>query len=259
MSKYLNFEIFGKKNSSIPIVICHGLLGSLKNWYSIAKHLEKLNKKVVLLDMRNHGNSFWNISHTYENMANDILKIISIFDEKVNLVGHSMGGKAAMYFACKNGKMLDKLVVVDIAPSNYKSKWDDLFKNLLLCDYQKFQNRADFEKYLFLKGYKNELCQFISQNLIRNYDGHYKLKFNLKAIYKNLKNISSFPKNLDCFFGKTLFVKGQKSNYIKEEDLEIILKIFPNYKLEVINNAGHWVHFDKKVAFQEKLLKFFEN
>ena len=259
MTKFLNFEIFGNKNPSTPIVICHGLLGNLKNWYSVANSLEKLNKKVVLLDMRNHGNSFWNESHTYENLANDILNTVSIFDEKINLVGHSMGGKAAMYFACKHGNLLNKLVVVDIAPSKYKVKWNDLFKNLFLCDYQKILKRTDFEKYLHLKGYEKEICLFLSQNLIKNNDGYYKLKFNLKAIHKNLKKISSFPKILDCFYGRTLFIKGEKSNYIKDDNLKEILKLFPNYKLEVIHNAGHWVHFDKRIAFQERLLNFLES
>ena len=259
MTKILNYEIFGKKNSSDPIIICHGLLGSLKNWYSVAKILESNNKKVILLDMRNHGNSFWSRSHTYEEMSDDILKIISKYNQRVDLIGHSMGGKAAMYFACKNSNFLKKLVIIDIAPIEYQNIWNDLFINLLSYNYNKVKKRGDLENYLLSKGYNKEFCLFISQNLIKGKDGNYKLKFNLEAIYKNLKNIMSFPKNLDCFTGKTLFLRGENSSYVKSENREKISKIFPNFQLQTIKNAGHWLHYQQRNIFLKKLKSFIEN
>mgnify|MGYP001308999498 CR=1 FL=1 len=258
MKKNINLKIYGSENNSIPLLICHGLYGSLKNWHSVASDLEKLNKKVILMDMRNHGNSFWDPLHTYQEMSNDIKRIVDNFGTKVDVLGHSMGGKAAMYFSSENYDLINKLVVVDIAPVNYPDSWSSLLKILLKINFSEIKKRADFEEILFLKGYRRDVILFLSQNLIR-IENMYSLKFNINAININLKEILSYPKNSKSFHGQVLFIKGNNSDYINEKNFKNSLKIFPNSKLKIISNCGHWVHFEKKDYFLKVLLEFLEN
>ena len=119
MRKLLNFEVFGENNSQEVVLIAHGLFGSLKNWRSIAKYLAESGRQVITVDMRNHGLSFWDDSHRYEEMAADLKDVISLFGKTADIVGHSMGGKAAMTLALLHSDRVKRLVVIDIAPFKY--------------------------------------------------------------------------------------------------------------------------------------------
>ena len=259
MRKDINFKVYGSEFNTTPLLICHGLFGSLKNWHSVASHLEKLKKKVILMDMRNHGNSFWNRFHTYQEMSNDIKLIIDDVGTKVDILGHSMGGKAAMFFASENYDLINKLVVLDISPVTYRDTWSSLLKILLNINFREIKKRSDFEEILYLKGFSRDVILFLSQNLIRNELGLYSLKFNINAIDISLKDILSYPKNSNTFYGEVLFIKGNNSEYINEENFGLSLKIFPNAKLKIIFNSGHWVHIEKKECFLKVLLEFLEN
>tara|TARA_Y100001933_G_C18930503_1_gene535117 strand:- start:292 stop:1071 length:780 start_codon:yes stop_codon:yes gene_type:complete len=259
LKKCVNFKIFGSEIDTKPLIICHGLFGNLKNWHSIASDLEKSKKKVILMDMRNHGNSFWDPLHTYKEMSNDIKQIVDNIGTKVDILGHSMGGKAAMYFSSENYDLINKLVVVDIAPVNYPDSWSPLLKILLKINFCEIKKRSDFEEILYLQGFKRDVILFLSQNLIRNEKNSYSLRFNINAINNNLKDILSYPKNSNIFNGEILFIKGSNSDYINKKNFEFSLKTFPNAKLEIISNCGHWVHYEKKESFLKVLCEFLEN
>ena len=115
----LNYELYGEHNRFGTLLIAHGLLGSLKNWRTIAKYFSSKGRKVVIVDMRNHGFSFWSDNHSYEQLGEDLKLVIKNFDDHADVIGHSMGGKAAMTLALRSPQNIRKLIVVDISPVNY--------------------------------------------------------------------------------------------------------------------------------------------
>jgi len=252
----LNFKKFGQ---GFPLIILHGFLGSLDNWQSIAKKLAS-NFEVYIIDQRNHGKSPHSNDFSYQLLAEDLFQFFkNNHISKANIIGHSMGGKTAMQLALLHPEMVEKLVVVDIAPSEYEDGHSDVFKALLAADVEHATSREQVLKVLNenLNG-DTTTVGFLMKSLSRNESGeHFEWKFNLPALIKNYDKISGIVTGEKPFTGSTLFIKGEKSNYINSSNYAEITQLFPNHQLLEIPGAGHWVHADKPQEFVDAVMAFF--
>lgn len=241
---YLNYRIYGEHGDYV--IILHGLLGMLDNWHSFAKALSE-NYRVICIDQRNHGRSFKSVEFTYELLATDLAAFLDQQNIlEAHLIGHSMGGKTVMHFLDLFPEKSLKSIIVDIGAKAYKGGHEDIFKALLAIDINKVNSRKEVQDSLMVSINDLGVVLFLMKNLSRNPEGYYEWKANIKALYTNYPNIIkaidvNAPVNSDI-----LFVKGGKSKYIREEDKESLLDIFPFAKFETIKNAGHWVHADSK-------------
>lgn len=248
-----------------PLIILHGLYGSSDNWVSIVKELDSYYK-VINVDQRNHGQSPHDSEHSYTVLANDLLELLVDLNlERVILLGHSMGGKAAMGFAIDHPEKVSSLIVVDIAPWEHKlstniiSEHRQIINGLLSIPISTLTSRNQADSLLSEWVNSEYTRQFLLKNLKREQNGHFSWKLNLSAIANNLSNLMSEiePKSQNKLCGtKTLFIKGELSNYIplgKEGDLK---NIFPNSNIITIKDSGHWVHAEKPKDFLNAVLTF---
>ncbi len=235
----LNYKTYGTGD---PIIILHGLFGMLDNWQTIAKALA-VNNMVYLIDQRNHGKSPHTETHSYEEMAHDLHAFMEenwIYE--ATIIGHSMGGKTAMKFALEYPDFVEKLIVVDISPEQAKSGHNEVFEALFSLDLQKVENRKDAERKMMEKMKDLGIRQFLLKNLSRKKEGGYRWKMNLNVLYDQYDKILAPISGDNAFENPCLFIKGGKSTYIKNSSKSHIEAIFPNYSLETIEKAGHWVH-----------------
>ncbi len=227
------------------MVVLHGLFGSLSNWKGIARTLAK-QYRVVTVDLRNHGRSPWHDDVSYPAMAEDVVELFdSLQLETATLVGHSMGGKTAMVLALLHPHLVKSLVVVDIAPVNYRHSHVDLIRTLQSVDLGTLERRQDLDREIRGAIPDSGLRMFLSQNLIFR-DGHFEWRINLRALASGMRSLTGFP-NIDdkTYSGNTLLLYGEDSDYVKPEHELRVRKLFPGAKLKGIANAGHWVHAQK--------------
>lgn len=239
---------FREIGEGAPIVILHGLFGSSDNWLSIAKVLAE-EHKVYSLDQRNHGQSPHNTEFNYEIMAEDLKEFLCQHKiEKPIIIGHSMGGKVAMQFAVDNPEMLEKLIIVDIAPKSYPVHHDKILEGLESLDLSTLKSRGDADKQL--TEYVTEIGtrQFLLKNLART-TGGFAWKINLPAIKDNIEIVGLGLNSNVPFEKPALFINGRNSDYITEGDGTLIRHHFPNSILKTIENAGHWVHAEQPADF----------
>ena len=247
----LNHKIFGEGE---PFVILHGLFGMLDNWQSFAKKLAE-HYKVYIVDLRNHGKSFHTDEFSYELMSEDLLKFYAENDiSNAILLGHSMGGKAAMRFALDNPQLIKKLFVLDIGPKQYMPGHLEIFEALFALEVDSLESRKDASDALEERIPSFGVRQFILKNLTRNKDKSFRWKMNLKAIYEHYDKIIEALEE-GVFHGDALFIKGGNSDYINEGDEELIYKYFPNAAFETVADAGHWVHAEKPDELLEIVLR----
>ncbi len=245
----LNYKTYGE---GFPVVILHGLLGSLDNWQSIARKLSS-HYKVLVPDQRNHGRSPHTEAFGYQLLVDDLLDFFGQQGiAQAHIIGHSMGGKAAMLFAMQHPAMVKKLVVVDVAPVRYDDRHSHIFHALLSVDFGAVHTREEVEAHLRAKllGEAEATIQFLMKGLHRNESNGLEWKFNAQALFNAYSNISGEVAGVP-FQGETLFVKGALSNYILPAHLSAIAALFPNHKQVSIENAGHWVHAENPNAFLE--------
>lgn len=260
----------GKENPK-TIVIVHGLYGSSDNWLTVGK---KLGKKyhVYLIDQRNHGRSPNADAHNYQDMTNDLA---SFFDEhqidKATVIGHSMGGKTAMFFASEYPEKIDKLIVADIAPKDYfelqdKSQYyqhQHILESLKELRKHQFETREEIGDFLELQLDNKGLVLFLLKNVYRNKETK-KLdcRINVDVLYDHLDEVISgvnyrwFEDRMPILNYPVLFIKGEQSPYISKEDEEKIKEIYPEVQLTTIPNAGHWLHAEQPQLFMEALEQF---
>jgi len=231
-----------------PVIILHGLFGESKNWNSIAKELAS-NFEVHLIDQRNHGVSFHHKEHNYVVLAEDLNQYIEAKNiVNSSIIGHSMGGKVAMQFALLYPHKLKKLIILDIAPKQYKDKSVKIFQalNKVLA-----QSKSRKEAYKILMEYSDDIVinNFLLKGLSFSKDKQPNFKFNLKSIEENMSNMLDSISTNTTFNSMTYFLSGEKSEYIKQKDIQYIEQVFPNNHIIEIENAGHWIHFDQKEKF----------
>ncbi len=249
----LAFEQFGEIQNP-PLIILHGFFASSRNWRQIAEKLAA-DFCVYVLDARNHGASPHSEIMNYEMMAADVLLFITQNElQNVTLIGHSMGGKTAMWFALNYPNLVKNLIVVDIAPMNYKHSFEPLINALKNLPLAELANRKQAE--LWLADLIPELSyrQFLLQNLVLKADG-YEWRIDLDIFQRNADNILLFPnvENVPQFVGRTLFLAGGNSRYLKENSTEML---FPFAQIQVIPDAEHWIHVQQPEAFLNALTDF---
>jgi pimeloyl-ACP methyl ester carboxylesterase len=249
----LNFKVYGQGE---PLIIMHGMFGMLDNWQLIAKKLSE-TFMVFLVDLRNHGRSPHSEEFGYQIMSDDLLRFMNEnWIHHAHIVGHSMGGKVAMRFALENPDMIDKLVVVDIAPKTYEGNHESIIDALIGLDLSKLTSRTDAEIYFRKLINEESTIQFLLKNLSREKDGNYRWKMNLPVIVSKYQEILGHEHTDEQFDGPTLFIRGQNSDYINPDEFNDYKHNFPDAKLITISNAGHWVHAESPDAFLKELLNF---
>jgi len=233
----------------LTLVILHGLFGTLDNWQTLARRWSE-HYRVILVDLRNHGRSPHTDEHTYDLMSEDLL---GLFDQLqlpatvTTLLGHSMGGKAAMRFALDHPTRLAQLVVVDIAPrASDMRQQDDILAGLSAVDFSRITGRQEADDALAQHIPQFGVRQFLLKNLYRRDDNSFAWRPNLTALTENMTLIGEEIKAPAPFLKPTLFINGGKSDYINTEDkLYGIPALFPNSHIATIPNAGHWVHAEE--------------
>jgi pimeloyl-ACP methyl ester carboxylesterase len=237
----LNFKQFGKDYR--PLVILHGLMGSLDNWQSLARRWSE-NFPVYIVDQRNHGRSPHSEVFTYEAMVEDVLEFILEHDLRdINLLGHSMGGKTAMLFALKYPQYVGKLIVADIGPVSYTGGLEYIFDAMRALPLEEITSRQDAEEHMLRFIASPAISKFVLKNLKRNPDGPgYVWKINLDKVMEGYPEILKFDSEGRVFDKPTLFIKGENSDYINPDDFEAYKKIFPHAALKTIEGTGHWLH-----------------
>jgi esterase len=242
-----------------PLLILHGFLGMSDNWKTLSGQYAAAGFQVHALDLRNHGRSFHSYEFTYEAMSGDILEYCQANQLGViNVIGHSMGGKVAMFFATSHPEKVDKLIVADISPKYYAPHHDDILAGLNAVDFSKKPSRADVEEIMkpFVPDFGTR--QFLMKNLYWKEPDQLAFRFNLEVFNKNLDLIGTRLTEGAVFEKPVLFLRGANSRYINDADMTLIREHFPKAQLGTIQNAGHWLHAENPKDFLTKTLAFLQ-
>jgi pimeloyl-ACP methyl ester carboxylesterase len=252
---HLYYQTYGEGH---PLIILHGLFGSLENWHSLSKVFGEFFK-VFAVDQRNHGRSPHSEVMNYTVMAEDILQLMQEQNlSSAHVLGHSMGAKTAMQLAITCPERVDTLVVVDMAPRTYPPHHREIFNALYSLNLKSFRTRKDIDEALTGKIPDFSTRQFLLKNLIPDEAGGFRWRMNLDAIYQNYDELLKGIETERKFEKPTLFIKGGNSPYIQDEDLLGIQKIFPRAEIRVVEGVGHWVHAEAPQEFSKIVLDFLE-
>jgi esterase len=253
MNPPLHFQAVGRGE---PLVVLHGLFGSLENWAGISRRLGE-HFEVFALDLRNHGRSPHLPDMDYPSMAGDVLDWMGGRNlARVSLLGHSMGGKTAMQLALQHPEAVRKLVVVDIAPRAYAPRHREILDALLTLDVSAYQNRLQMEEALAPAIPDRATRQFLLKNVGRDGHGAFFWKMNLPAIARSYDQLNQGLMEDHIFDGPALFVLGGQSDYVQPEDKPRIQRLFPRATFRTLATAGHWVHSEAPHVFVEAVLEF---
>ena len=241
----LVYETYGDINDC-PIIILHGFLASSRNWRTVAKRLAE-DHYVYVLDMRNHGASPHAEQMDYLLMAHDVICFMdNIGVKQAHLLGHSMGGKIAMWIALSSPHRVNRLMVADIAPVHYNHSFDATIQSLRQLPLDQITNRKNAELYLAEAIPDAAFRQFLLQNLLLK-DGSYCWRINLDIIQKTAHCIVAFPEySTQHSSDKVLFIAGERSKYI---DPDAVFKSFPLAKIVTIPDTGHWLYVEAPDEF----------
>ena len=235
-----------------PLLILHGFLGMSDNWKTMGTQFATNGFQVHLLDLRNHGKSFHSDEFSYETMAQDIYDYCKANNlDKIDILGHSMGGKTAMLFATLHPERIEKLIVADIGPKFYPQHHQSILEGLNAVDFSHKPSRNEVDEILtkYIPDFGTR--QFLLKSLYWQEPGQLAFRFNLAVFNNKMDEIGkSLPENA-VFTKPTLFIRGGNSNYILDEDFENIQQHFPDSKIETIPNVGHWLHAENPKIFYE--------
>ena len=250
----LNFKKYGDGDETL--VILHGLFGSLDNWQSLAKQFSEYFT-VYILDQRNHGKSPHFDVHTYTAMAADLKEFLDQEGiEETNLLGHSMGGKTVMQFSIQDPQYIKRMVVADIAPKFYAPHHHKEIEALESIDFSVLKDRKAVQNKLEETLSNPSVVQFFLKGLTWSKKGELEWKFNLKVLVEQNNNIGEALEGFAYFTNPTLFVRGENSNYVTEDDIDTIEEIFPMAQYRTIYDAGHWLHAENPDQFFKEVLNF---
>lgn len=238
-----------------PLVIAHGLYGSARNWGVIARRLADL-RDVISVDMRNHGASPRFPSQSYPDMAADLAEVIRALGGQADLLGHSMGGKAAMQLALTQGALLRRLVVADIAPVAYAHDQSRHIHAMRALDLTGLTTRGEADRRLAAGVEDPGLRAFLLQSLDLKAEGGPRWRLNLDVLEAEMGKIVGWPGTEGRFVGPTLFLTGAESTYVRPEHRETIRALFPAARFARLPGAGHWLHADRPREFEEAVRVF---
>lgn len=253
----LHSKIEGQGN---PLLILHGFLGMSDNWKTLSAQYVSNEFQVHALDLRNHGKSFHSNDFSYELMVNDVVEYCNHYSlKRIDIIGHSMGGKIVMLLATLYPDLINKLIVADIGPKFYAPHHQTILNALNAVDFKEKPSRIDVEnivsKYISDFGTR----QFLLKNLYWVTPGQLDFRFNLKVFNAKIEEIGKALPFDNHFDGETLFLRGEKSDYILDADFETILHHFPKATIENVSKAGHWLHAENPIEFYDKTINFLEN
>lgn len=254
----LFYRKFGE--GGYPFIILHGLFGQSDNWNTLAKQISERGFEVYTVDQRNHGLSPHSTEWNYQTMSDDIVELIKdLHLKKVILMGHSMGGKTAMQVTINHSELIDKLIVVDIAPRYYPPHHQSVLQGLSAVDFNVVKTRKEAD--LIMSEHITDMGtkQFLLKNIFWKDTGEMDWRFNFNVIREQIENTGEMISASQACNVPALFIKGEKSDYIDENDVEMIRKIFPQYDMQTIIDAGHWIHAEKPVAFLEVIFNFLKS
>ncbi len=250
----LNFKQSG---TGPALVILHGFLGSSDNWVTLAKNVFAPHFTVYLLDARNHGESPHADEHSYKLMVADLLEFLDQQKiEKATIMGHSMGGKTAMFFACEHPERVEKLIVVDMMPGIYEHSNLPVVEAMEKLDFDTIKTRKQADELLqqYLPDFG--LRQFILKNIYWETKERLGWRPNLPVLHEQIDHLNeALPANY-TYTGPTLFIRGENSDYIGGPEAMDIAQHFPNSTIETIDGAGHWVQAEKPEEFGETAMRF---
>jgi len=242
----LNFIEHGPRSDAPGLLIVHGLYGSARNWGVIAKRLSD-SRQVVAVDMRNHGLSPWHETHSYPDMANDLADVLHHLDGPFDVLGHSMGGKAAMVLALTRPELVNRLIVADIAPVAYTHSQIQFIDAMKAVDLSQVEKRSDVADQLAGVLDDPNLISFFTQSIdlkSKNW------LLNLDILAAEMPKILSFPDLSGHYDGPTLFLSGANSDYVKRDYRDRIKALFPKAQFAKIPEAGHWLHAERPREFE---------
>ena len=253
--KILYSKIVGK---GAPLLILHGFLGMGDNWKTLGNRFAE-QYEVHLIDQRNHGRSFHADEFNYEVLADDLLNYMNHHKlDKVNLLGHSMGGKTAMLFAVNHPEKVNKLLVADIGPKYYSAHHEDILNGLKAIDFSKMTSRKEIEEVLSNFIPEFGIRQFLLKNVYRETKEQLAFRFNLQSLTDNYDEVGVSLPPLTQFDGETLFLRGENSGYITESDKDLITTHFAKSEVVTVKNAGHWLHAENPDDFYDYVVSFLE-
>jgi len=251
----LYYREFGDPKAP-PMLLLHGLFGSSANWVGIAHRLES-DYHIIIPDLRNHGRSPHAESMSYELMVLDLLRLMRRLElPQVHVIGHSMGGKAAMWLALNHPEYIEKLVVADIAPVNYGHRFEAIFSGLQGVALTQLSGREDADRQLSQWVGSLGVRQYLLQNLVKHSAG-WSWRFNLAVLCKAMDTLAAFPKGITRSFpGDVLFLYGGNSDYVEADSQPEIRACFPYARLRMLAGSGHWVYAEQPEAFVQAVKAF---
>ena len=235
-----------------PLLIVHGLYGSARNWGVIARRLAD-RRDVYAVDQRNHGESPWHPTHSYADMAGDLAGVIGSLGAPMDVMGHSMGGKAAMMLALQRPDLVRRLVVADIAPVAYAHDQTQYITAMQTMDLAGLTTRAEADRRLAATVPEASLRAFFLQSLDLKAEGGPRWRLNLDVLAAEMPKIVGWPDPQGVFDGPVLFLTGAESHYVRPEHRALIRPLFPQARFAKLPGAGHWLHADKPREFEETL------
>jgi len=242
------------------VAFCHGLFGQGKNWTSIAKVIAE-DHRVLLVDMPHHGRSPWGDRFDYVDVADQVAELFAA-DDPVALIGHSMGGKAAMVLALRHPDLVERLCVVDVSPVDYASasEFVGYIEAMLALDLTALERRSEADAALTAAVPSPTVRSFLLQNLRREDDGSWSWQPNLEVLGRDITALSGWPEDrlagATPYAGRTLWVNGENSAYVRDEYVAAMDRWFPRNRRVTIKGAGHWVHSEQPAVFTEVLRRF---
>lgn len=245
-------------SGAVPLLILHGLLGSARNWGGVVKTLAE-GRRVLALDLPNHGASPWTEVMDYPFMAREVAAAIEHLGGRAAVMGHSMGGKAAMTLALTRPELVERLVVVDIAPVSYTHTFAPYIKAMRGVPLAEMSSRGEVEAALAPSIPDRGVRAFLMQNL-EGGAGGYRWRPNLAVLGAHMDDILAFPAFSEGtrYEGATLFVAGETSDYIRPAHQDVIEALFPRAEMAEVPKAGHWVHADNPAGFMAAIRPFLQ-
>lgn len=252
--KLLHSNIIGEGK---PFLILHGFLGMGDNWKTLAKKFSEQGYQLHLIDQRNHGRSFHDADFSYEVLAEDLKQYITHYNlQDIVLLGHSMGGKTAMLFATQFPELVSKLIIADISPRFYPVHHDAILEGLSSLDFSEITSRSSADKQLADYVSHSGTRQFLLKNLYWVEKGQLGLRLNLEVLKDNVFEVGEALPRFAKFEGDTLFLRGDRSEYISTQDESLITSHFPKAEIKTVSDTGHWLHAENPQEFFDAVMRF---